>query len=110
MFTLASAGTNRLEMRTKEANREPMLLERGERIIAASHARLTDQAEIAYTLELGTVSSADTVPAPESLPIQRALFVDAGQTAASPWCTEYSRTHRRLDPPNPNRRCSFPLH
>lgn len=52
------------------------LLERGERIIAASHARLADQADTAYTLELGTLASADAVPALESLQIQRALFVD----------------------------------
>lgn len=52
------------------------LLERGERIIAASHARLADQADTAYTLELGTLASADAVPALESLQTQRALFVD----------------------------------
>jgi hypothetical protein len=52
------------------------LLERGEQIIAASHARLADQAETAYTLQLGTIASADAVPALEGLPIRRALFVD----------------------------------
>ena len=52
------------------------LIERGERIIAASQARLADQARNAFTLELGTISSADAIPALEGLALQRALFVD----------------------------------
>jgi len=47
-----------------------------ERILAASHARLAEQPEGAYTLELGTLASADAIPSLEVLPIQRALFVE----------------------------------
>ncbi len=52
------------------------LLKRGEQIIAASRARIADQAESAFTLELGTVSAPDALPALEGLPTQRALLID----------------------------------
>ena len=52
------------------------LLARGEQIIAASRARIADQVQSAYTLELGTVPAADSIPALETLATKRALLVE----------------------------------
>ena len=51
------------------------LLQRGEQIISASRTRIADQAESAFTLELGTVPGLDAIPTLEGLPAQRALFI-----------------------------------